>query len=159
MIRKDIRERLENAILDFRLLLQHLGDHDLDRVLDDLPSGTDHARSAFANVIGFVYRAVNGHPELEFEEILREGIHIGADHSDRVIKQLKIELDTIPAETDELLQDLEQGSGINLSEFGYLLRSEALPKPETDAEGVSFHMDFEKDPDDMDDIRIRFERR
>lgn len=159
MIRQDIRERLLNAIYDFRLLLEHLRDDDLERVVDELSTTEIWDEYPLSPVVGFLYHAVAQQPGVDFETIVREGTHIGADTSDHVVERLEFVLETIPVELEALLDDLETGDGITLPEFGYLLRSGVFPKPDESAKEVSFHMTFGEPIEGGSDVRIKFERR
>jgi hypothetical protein len=71
--RRFIRERLYNALLDFRLLYEHMPSGDRNRVFDELrdPSGA----GALAAVFGFIYLETHEpHLHAHFPKMLEYGV-------------------------------------------------------------------------------------
>ena len=125
-IRGAIRDHLENAILDFQLLVENLPERDLDRVFGK--STSDHTerqerehtlRPALQSMFALVYGATNG-TRLDFEDLVGVGVWSGAhryfDRPDRadieIVKGTTVDIDSVLVAAEggdlESLSDLER---------------------------------------------------
>lgn len=146
--RARIRDRVYESVRDFELLVEHLSAHDCELVFEKR-LGTQDGREAFdtlVSAVAFLYRAI-GETDLEFEDVLAEGINVAAARNDRAAT-VQVDMTFHTLSTDELLRKLRAGESLSLTEIAYLQQSDDVPADE-------LARYFSEDEDTVDDGRIQ----
>ncbi|WP_227357382.1 hypothetical protein [Haladaptatus salinisoli] len=151
-VRAKIRQRLYDSILDFALLLRHVGERDIDLVFHDRDPEEDYLEEGLAHLLGFVYYA---DPD-RFGARLEEGIEYATMRDGWLADvDVNIDIDRTRNMTD-VIEDIES-SGEYYTNEQKLLRARGRFNV-----GTQIHFDHvlgDRDgvPDDIDDPRLAIE--
>lgn len=132
--RERIRNRVENAILDFFDLEFMLSEDDRSRIFDEFPSNLqDHLILAHR----FFYRGLNYDADI-FEDIIEQSVYEAENHryrqqnkSGHVSVDVSIHIDRT-SEPEELLERLDRGEPLTDREIGTLVRTGNLSTEQLD---------------------------
>ena len=118
--RARIRDRLFEAVRDFELLVEQLGERDRELVFEKRfgsMAGTD-AFDALVSALALLYRGVDD-TELDFEELLNEAVNVAEAGEGRAATvDLDVTYERLSPES--LLHKLESGEELSLTELAYL---------------------------------------
>lgn len=138
-----IRQRIRHAILDFSVILYHLGKRDRRQIFDEYSDNTpdrdpsnlslDEVRglventmfaSGVSDTIAFLYLGI-GDVNLSFEPVLESAIEAAEEERGYVLENVSVDITvsrTRP-DTEQLRQKLESGEGLTEDELKALIRS------------------------------------
>lgn len=158
-VRREIRQRIENSLLDFSLLIEYLEERDREQVfnlegyrdVDAGPDGVDAIPDAPVDAIGdailFLFlgatdnnpRAVernNGHHFPAFETALTHGLTRGYWERDYILDDLDLDIDSRPAGSTgpSLTEAAMQFAEGDLSEQAYIGRVRDILRSENSDE-------------------------
>ncbi|PSQ19691.1 hypothetical protein BRD00_01105 [Halobacteriales archaeon QS_8_69_26] len=147
--RARIRDRVEQSVLDFELLVECLPEGDRELVFGkrfDEGEGVE-GFDALVSMLAFCYLAV-GDTELDFETVLREAVNVAEATDDRAAT-VEFDLTFQTLGVDQLRSKLERGETLSLTEVAFLHRSDQV-RPDELARYFS-----DDAPDGVDDGRIQ----
>ncbi|WP_049928532.1 hypothetical protein [Halopiger goleimassiliensis] len=146
--RSRIRNRVRESIRDFEVLIEHLPERDrrlvFEKQFDELDGPA--AYDALVSAIAFLYLGVED-TDFAVEELLGEGINVAEAKRDRSAS-VTFERTYHSLSTETLLDRLEGGESLSLTELAYLQRSDDLSRSEL-AEHLA------DDETEIDDGRIQ----
>lgn len=138
-----IRQRIRHAILDFSVILYHLGQRDRRQIFDAYSNNTpdrdssnlsrDEVRglventmfaSGVSDTIAFLYLGM-GDANLSFEPILESAIEAAEEERGYVLENITVDITLSRArpDTEQLRRKLENGEGLTEDELKALIRS------------------------------------
>lgn len=129
VIRNEIRHRIRNALLDFRLLLDVLPETDWENTFTPLDG------QALVDTIGFLYVGSKHIDDLFFEEfadIVTAGIEQGATRTNE-IANVDLTIATRTRDLDRLVEKAQTGATLTPSEWYVLSREAPDQLPDTSA--------------------------
>lgn len=141
--RARIRERVENTLLDFELLVERLSATDRELVFEKRLGELDGpvAFDGLVSALAFLYAGV-GDTDLDFETLLSEAINLAETENDRAAT-VDLDLTYHALDADTLLRELETGNSLSLTEIAYLHASDDVTRDE-----LTRHLEGEEELDD-----------
>lgn len=124
--RARIRDRLFDGVRDFELLVEALSERDRKLVFEKRFADLEGAAGfdALVSWLAFGYLAV-GDTDLAFEDVLHEAVNVAEAGENRAATvDLDVTFQSLTAEG--LLQKLELGKSLSLTELAYLHRSDEV---------------------------------
>lgn len=147
--RARIRDRIEDGLLDFELLAEHLADREVELLFEKRFEGArgTAAFDALVAAVAFLYRGIE-RTDLDFETVLREGINLAEAPNNRAAT---VTLDTTfhALDTEQLRRKLEDGDSLSLTEIAYLYDADDVGRDE-----LAEYFDGRQAPE-IDDGRIQ----
>lgn len=120
--RARIRRRIEAAVRDTDLLVDHLEDRDRELVFEKhVGDGPDGVRALIA-AVAFLYRGIED-AGLSVETVLEEGISRAEAERDRAAT-VEFDVDREPLDATRLSRKLRRTESLTLSELAYLRESD-----------------------------------
>lgn len=118
--RARIRDRVYDGVRDFELLVERLDDRDRELAFESRGGGVETFDGLVAT-LAFVYRVADD-AGLDFERVVTEAVNVAEAGADRAAS---VDLDVTyhALSAGELLDRLERGESLSLTELGYLQRS------------------------------------
>ena len=140
--RARIRQRVYDSLRDFEVLVEHLSTRDRElvfgkRVAEEGAEGFD----ALVSAVAFCYDGV-GRTDLDFETVLREGVNLAEAREERAAT---VDLDVTyhSLDADQLLEKLDAGGDLSLTEIAYLYESDDVSR-----ELLAAHFEGREEVDD-----------
>lgn len=135
--RRDNRDRVTNALLDFSTLFEHLEEGEREKIFDPVGESSEAGvelsagiTDAFAfllystGITGAMGETTRTTPRSTVaERLLRDGVDRAAHREELVIRDFALKIDAAQARSEDLLQTLLDGEDLTPAERRYLLES------------------------------------
>ena len=134
--RRRIRNRIRNAIIDFDLIARFLSEEDRRQIFDIDKDGEWYHpfQSGEKSMIEFLYTGLNDvDPEIDFETILRSGVHdaVLEDTSSPALVDVEFDVQTdVQYDIDDAREKFEEGGSLTISDIGALIATGEIEDPE-----------------------------
>ncbi|MFC6835735.1 hypothetical protein [Halomarina ordinaria] len=145
--RRDIRERIRNALLDFTTLFEHLDADERAKLFGDRTTGGDldtELTEGITDAVAFLLyntgftRAIGGstvqnaQPTLA-EQVLDEAIRRAGRRDDLLVTDVSVDVEATRTPPERLLAALQAGEDLTRAELRYLLDSDLVDETDLQA--------------------------
>lgn len=125
--RARIRRRVFDALVDFELLVEHLEERDRELLFaGDVEAAGTTGFDALVSTLALCYEGVR-RTDFGFETVLREAVNLAEAREDRAAT-VGLDVTYHARDPDQLLEKLEAGASLSLTEIAYLYESDAVDR-------------------------------
>jgi len=145
--RARIRDRVENAVLDFELLVEGLERRDRELVFEKRFGDRDGTEvfDGLVSTLAFLYAGIED-TDLDFDSVLTEGINLAEAENDRAAS-VDFERTYHALDAETLLRELREGNALSLTEIAFLHANDDVARDELTR--------YLEDEEDVGDGRIQ----
>ncbi len=139
--RRDIRKRVQNTILDFTILFEHLEDAERKKLFsrvdeEAVGSGDDEFIHGLQDGLAFILYSTgitksmvqenHDHSKSLAEQLLREAVYEAGKREDILVEDVELTIDATRAPIATILEDLKAGNEVSPAGLHLLLESDTV---------------------------------